>query len=128
MHIPAAKFVLICGSRDLKPDQRPRVEAALKEARELLGTFNVVQGGATGADALGAEVADAMGLHVWTEHADWKRHGRAAGPIRNQAMLDRYKPCLVIAFSSLSHILTRGTADMVQRAQKAGLDTWLDYP
>jgi hypothetical protein len=30
--------------------------------------------------------------------AQWKKHGRAAGPIRNQRMLDKGKPDLVVAF------------------------------
>jgi hypothetical protein len=42
--------------------------------------------------------------------------GKAAGPIRNQRMIDEGKPDLVIAFPG-----GRGTADMVSRAKKAGI-------
>ncbi len=45
----------------------------------------------------------------------WERHGRAAGVIRNQAMLD-YGIDLVLAFPG-----GRGTADMVRRARSAGV-------
>lgn len=45
---------------------------------------------------------------------DWNTHGKAAGPIRNQKMLDEGKPDLVVAFPG-----GRGTADMVRRAEKA---------
>ena len=48
--------------------------------------------------------------------ADWQKHGRAAGPIRNQQMLDEGKPDLVVAFDG-----GRGTADMIARAEKAGV-------
>lgn len=49
--------------------------------------------------------------------ADWKTHGRAAGPIRNQRMIDEWKPTLVIAFAG-----GRGTADMIRRAKAAGIE------
>jgi hypothetical protein len=48
--------------------------------------------------------------------AQWKKHGRAAGPIRNQRMLDKGKPDLVVAFPG-----GRGTADMIRRAERAGV-------
>ena len=38
-------------------------------------------------------------------------YGKAAGPIRNQQMLDEGKPDVVIAFPGAS-----GTADMINRA------------
>lgn len=47
--------------------------------------------------------------------ADWRRLGKAAGPIRNQTMADR-RPDLVIAFPG-----GRGTADMTMRARASGL-------
>jgi hypothetical protein len=47
--------------------------------------------------------------------ADWTRHGKAAGPKRNQLMLDKEKPDLVIAFPG-----GKGTADMVARAKAQG--------
>ena len=48
--------------------------------------------------------------------ADWKRYGRGAGPARNQAMLVEFNPQLLVAFPG-----GKGTADMVRRAQKAGV-------
>lgn len=48
--------------------------------------------------------------------ANWDAHGRAAGAIRNKQMLLEGKPDLVIAFPG-----GRGTADMVRRAQEAGV-------
>jgi acyl-CoA synthetase (NDP forming) len=54
--------------------------------------------------------------HVTSFPANWKKHGKSAGPIRNQLMLDVGKPDLVIAFPGGS-----GTADMIRRARKAGV-------
>lgn len=52
-----------------------------------------------------------------TEIADWSKYGKAAGPMRNQKMLDEYKPDLVVALPG-----GRGTADMVSRARVAGVE------
>jgi UDP-N-acetylmuramoylalanine-D-glutamate ligase len=48
--------------------------------------------------------------------ADWKTHGKAAGPKRNRQMLDDAKPDLVVAFPG-----GRGTDDMVNKAKSRGV-------
>lgn len=48
--------------------------------------------------------------------ADWVRLGRAAGPVRNQLMIEQGKPDLVVAFPG-----NFGTADCVRRAKAAGV-------
>jgi hypothetical protein len=48
--------------------------------------------------------------------ADWEKWGTAAGPKRNQMMLDQ-KPDIVLAFPG-----GRGTADMIARAEQAGVE------
>lgn len=74
------------------------------------------------------DVADDMGFpldHNIVMPANWDMHHRAAGPIRNQAMLEVLlkTPCdhrLVKAFhDDLTN--SRGTRDMVRRARKAGI-------
>lgn len=52
--------------------------------------------------------------------AEWEAHGKAAGPIRNAHMLSDFKPDLVVAFPG-----GRGTADMVKKAQDAGVTVLL---
>jgi len=77
-------------------------------------------------------IADAIGrgyLHCPVEvyRADWKTHGKKAGPIRNQLMLDVGTPDLVLAYPS-TRFASKGTMDMVERARKAGVRTvvtWL---
>lgn len=69
-----------------------------------------------GADEFAGEWARSVGV---TEHrcpADWKAHGRAAGPIRNKAMLDRFSPNMVVAFPGGT-----GTGNMVKQARAAGV-------
>lgn len=81
-----------------------------------------MHGGATGADDMAgacAEFADSI-TEVIVVKADWKQYGRAAGPIRNQQMIDCH-PDLVLAFhNDLEH--SKGTKDCVNRARKAGID------
>lgn len=85
------------------------------------GVTVVIQGGARGADTLAQLAARRIGLPCITYEADWDRHGKAAGPIRNQQMLETSAPELVLAFIPESGI-TKGTRDMVTRARAAGVE------
>lgn len=108
-----AERVLVCGGRDFN-------DASLFE-RTLNGLPErprmVIQGGANGADRLARWWATFNHVEVETYTAQWQRDGKAAGPIRNQAMLINGRPDLVIAFPG-----GRGTADMVRRARAAGVE------
>jgi ABC-type sugar transport system substrate-binding protein len=75
----------------------------------------LINGGCHGADQLARNWAKKFGVTQETYPADWSK-GRIAGPIRNQEMIDRGKPDLVIAFPG-----GKGTADMVRRAREAGI-------
>jgi SLOG family YspA-like protein len=76
----------------------------------------IITGGASGVDSTATDWAAVNWCQFKEYKADWKKHGRAAGPIRNQRMLDEGKPDLVVAFPG-----GRGTADMVKRAKAAGV-------
>ena len=59
------------------------------------------------------------GFH-WTEApycADWKEHGKAAGPIRNQRMIEDAD--MLVAFPG--HGYSRGTRDCIKRAKAKGI-------
>lgn len=77
----------------------------------------LINGGATGADAISKVWAAGRRVAIKIYRADWQKHGKSAGPIRNQRMLDEGKPDLVVAFFG-----GRGTADMVRRAEAAGVE------
>lgn len=106
--------VLICGGRDY--NERDVVFDALMSlaAHEDL---TIISGMARGADTLGADWAILHGMELLKYPADWSTHGKAAGPIRNQQMLDEGKPDLVLAFPG-----GRGTDDMKRRAREAGVE------
>jgi len=92
----------------------------MKEEIESFGQVDeIIQGGAKGADALALRVASSLKIPCTTFKADWATHGKGAGPIRNQQMIEE-KPDYVLAFKPKSGI-TKGTQDMVDRAIKAGI-------
>lgn len=107
--------VLVCGGRDF--GDYGIVARTLDELKRTRGALHVIQGGAHGADALARDWCHRQPYtHLTNVPADWRSYGKAAGAIRNQRMLDEYDPELVVAFPG-----GRGTADMVRRAEKAGV-------
>ena len=80
------------------------------------GRVVVVSGHATGADALGERYAQERGLMCDAHPADWNKHGRAAGPIRNAEMAEEADA--LIAFWDGVSI---GTKNMIDTAKSKGL-------
>ena len=109
--------ILVCGGRNYADEKR--VLSALKSVQDKRGLDCVIQGGAPGADQLAGAAGESIGVPVEVFPADWKTHGRKAGPLRNQRMLEEGRPDGVIAFPGGS-----GTKDMVRRARAAGLPVW----
>ncbi len=102
--------VLVCGGRKFKDKE------TLFTVLNSIKISKVIHGGAKGADSLAKEWAETHDIPQVGIPADWERYGKSAGPIRNQQMLDIYKPDLVIAFPG-----GRGTADMIKRAREANV-------
>jgi len=113
--------ILVTGSRYWR--DLHTVEVALREVwlKHHAGAAPedtvVVHGGARGADACAAVLAPRMGFKVEEHPADWDRHGKAAGPIRNQYMVDLGADvCLAFPIGE-----SRGTRDCIRAAEKAGI-------
>jgi hypothetical protein len=109
--------VIVCGGRNFF--DYAKLDAVMQEIKRAAphDALVVIQGGATGADAMARQWCATNHVCYDNYPADWSKHGRAAGPIRNQRMLDHGRPDLVVAFPG-----GRGTADMVKRATKAGVE------
>ena len=105
------KKILVCGGRTY--DDWKTVYDALLEYKPCI----VIQGGAQGADLLAEKWANQRQLPCVRHPARWAKHGKSAGPIRNQDMLDTWKPDVVLAFPG-----GKGTADMVKRATEQGFE------
>ena len=107
--------ILITGSRNWND-----VETMI----EVLSPYNItrdvktlVHGGASGADIIAGEIAAEFGWCVEEYPADWQAHGKAAGPIRNQKMVDLGADvCLAFPLGE-----SRGTRHCMKSAEKAGI-------
>lgn len=81
----------------------------------------IIQGGARGADALAKRYAKQQGIHCAEVLAMWDFSGKAAGGIRNSAML-LLKPDYCLAMPGGT-----GTADMVKKCEVAGVPVWKPF-
>lgn len=108
--------VLICGDRFWNSWSMVKSRMLLLSQSDV-----VVHGAARGADSIAASLANGMGLAVESFPAEWDKYGKAAGPIRNRAMLDT-APDLVIAFHNNIES-SRGTKDCVFEARRRGIPT-----
>jgi hypothetical protein len=102
--------LIIAGGRNYRftPEDRERLDALFPEVIE------VVSGGASGANYQGEAWAARHGIPVKTFQPDWKTHGRAAGPIRNQEMAE-YADAVALFPGG------RGTQSMYREAIRAGI-------
>lgn len=82
----------------------------------IKGSLEVVSGLADGPDKLGIEWARSKHWPVAEFPADWKIHGKAAGPIRN-ALMSWYSTHLVAFWDGRS----AGTKHMIETAKRDGL-------
>src|ERR1700694_4573635 len=119
--------LLVCGGREYA--DREKVFQVLDAFHRQSGPVTLlIHGGAgrrrvlggtaiCGADLIAADWA-LQQLCVCSQSfpADWRKYGKKAGPVRNQAMIAFGHPEFVIAFPG-----GRGTADMVSRAEAAGI-------
>lgn len=109
--------ILVTGGRDYA-DQAMLFGALDMEAEERQ-IYTIIQGGADGADRLARLWCHSRQCRYENYPADWRKHGKAAGPLRNQQMIDEGRPTKVFAFPG-----GRGTADMVRRAKAAGVPVY----
>lgn len=139
--------ILVCGSRDWRNYQR--IARHLWQQHQRLQDLDIqeltiIEGGADGADRCAARWVNTMttlygvpGIAHEPYPADWpncapecnpahrkvnargEEYCPTAGHRRNQRMIDEGKPDMVFAFKTRED--SRGTNDMVERAEKAGI-------
>jgi hypothetical protein len=105
--------VLVCGGRYF--DDRAMLFRILDSLHDQTPFSVVIHGMAKGADRLSDHWALYNHVPAYRFHALWSK-GNAAGPIRNQRMLDKGRPDFVVAFPG-----GNGTNDMIRKALDAGL-------
>lgn len=119
--------VLVCGGRENWDHEGVARELDARHAKyneacdlvldQMLPRFTIITGGAPGIDSVALQWAMRNKVRFELFQADWKTHGRAAGPMRNKSMLVEGKPNLVLAFKG-----GRGTADLVRQARTRGIE------
>ena len=108
--------VIIAGCRDFADYELLKEKCDFYLQNKEKEDIVIVSGHASGADALGERYAQERGLQLETYPADWKAHGRAAGPIRNENMA-RVANALIAFWDGKS----RGTKNMIETARKYNL-------
>jgi hypothetical protein len=106
--------VLVCGDRSFDDGE---LLASVLDGLEPMQVSVIIHGAAPDADTLAGRGAELCRVPIEAFPADWEKHSRAGGPIRNARMLAEGKPDLEVAFPG-----GRGTANMVKQARAAGLE------
>lgn len=124
--------VLITGSRDWEDEAHVRKEMSrLWDRCPPFEMITIVHGGCpTGVDRYAARwvdtsAADDVNVTEEVHPADWKKHGKSAGPIRNQEMVDS-EPDYFLAFVRNSSPGTTGTVSLCRRSQISGAVWYVD--
>lgn len=108
--------ILVTGSRDWPSSRRSEIERALVEHYKP-GAVIVHGDCPTGADFFADHAALSWGWEVERHPADWTKHRKAAGPLRNQEMVNLGADvCLAFPLGA-----SRGTRDCMARAEAAGI-------
>lgn len=107
--------LMVTGGRDYTDDTLLRT--TLDEIHHKTPVTLLIHGANKGgADRLARLWAESRNIQTKPFPADWNRYHKAAGPIRNQEMIDD-GPHLVVAFPG-----NNGTADAVTRARRRGIE------
>ena len=109
-------YCLVVGSRSFSDYEllSRELDLQLEDSTNVV----IVSGGAKGADSLAEQYADARGYQKEIFKADWKKYGRAAGPIRNEEMqkyISQFSNRICVAFWDGK---SKGTATNFKLAKK----------
>lgn len=92
--------LIIAGSRDLYVHSividHLLDQFRIGEGPNLPENFEIVSGGASGIDTVGEMFATETNTKLIKFSADWDKHGKAAGPIRNKQMAEYADALLLI--------------------------------
>lgn len=101
--------VVIAGSRNIT--DRTAVFSAIESVN--MNITEVVCGMARGVDSLGAEWGRSKGIPVAEAPADWNKHGKAAGHIRNAQMAEYCDRAIIIWDGE-----SKGSANMIKQMKR----------
>ena len=82
----------------------------------------IITGGCRGVDRVAHDYARRYFCDTEVYEADWDKHGKAAGPIRNRKMAEDADQLVAIWDGK-----SRGTKNMIDEALKAGIETHVHF-
>lgn len=107
-------MVVVTGGRDFKG--RFHLWTEMDKIHAKVKITHVIHGAAPGADTMAGQWATHRGIQEVRCAANWDKHAKAAGAMRNARMAEM-KPDMVIAFPGGT-----GTANMKKTAIAAGIE------
>ena len=109
--------IVVGGCRDF--GQYELIERHLNHILQQYDHSNItfLSGHCSGVDMLAERYAVLHGIPFEQYPADWKRYGRAAGPIRNEQMVKK-ADCVIAFWDGKS----RGTKNLIHLAKNHGKD------
>lgn len=110
--------LIVAGSRSIEEKEiiYESIDRMVKEHYFDAKSLEIVSGGAIGPDRIGEQYAADRGLNVHSFPANWKKNGKAAGPIRN-AKMAKFADALILFWDCES----RGSKNMLENAGKEKL-------
>lgn len=105
--------IVIAGGRDFKDYKSLKKRVLYYIGNMNMNDVTIVSGGANGADSLGERFAKEFGYNLKRFPADWDKHGKSAGFIRN-AQMAKYADACIVFWDGKS----RGTKHMIDLANK----------
>jgi hypothetical protein len=114
------KRILVSGSRHWKHSDAKIIQNVLDVCSVKYEELHIIHGACQGVDSLAHGYAITREWIVTAVPAKWSKYGNRAGPVRNEYMLEKGRPDLVIAFhDNISQ--SKGTGHMVSIAKKANV-------
>lgn len=110
--------VVIAGSRSIT-DHDLVTEVIFDSGFDIT---EVVCGGAYGVDLIGKRWGHDRDIRVKMFMADWEKHGKKAGPIRNQAMAEYADAAIIICNDS-----SKGALSMLNSIKNVGKPYYIVY-
>jgi hypothetical protein len=105
--------VIIAGSRGFNDYNFLKEKCNKILSQKNPNDVEIISGNAVGADAFGCAYAEENKYSITLMPANWARHGKAAGMIRNQRMAD-YADSAIVFWDGKSS----GTKNMIDLAKK----------
>lgn len=110
--------ILVSGDRNWT--DRLLMESVLRQYFETQSCI-LIHGAARGADSMAETIAKKYLVTILSYPAQWETYGKKAGILRNAQMLSEHPDIEIALFFHYNIATSKGTKDMLQRAQKSGI-------